>query len=42
VALLRAFYAPHMQQLFGLADQGAIPQPPAAWRALYGLTQQPG
>ncbi|KAG2430333.1 hypothetical protein HYH02_013810 [Chlamydomonas schloesseri] len=35
-AALRAFYAPHVQQLFRWADQGAIAQPPAAWRAAYG------
>ncbi|KAG2430322.1 hypothetical protein HYH02_013799 [Chlamydomonas schloesseri] len=40
VAALRAFYAPHVQQLLDLADQGVIAQPPAAWRAAYGLAQR--
>ncbi|KAG2424208.1 hypothetical protein HXX76_014740 [Chlamydomonas incerta] len=40
VAALRQFYAPHVQQLFTWADQGVIPQPPPAWRAVYGLPQQ--
>ncbi|KAG2424207.1 hypothetical protein HXX76_014739 [Chlamydomonas incerta] len=40
VAALRQFYAPHVQQLFTWADQGVIPQPPPAWRAVYGLPPQ--
>ncbi|GFR48277.1 hypothetical protein Agub_g10052 [Astrephomene gubernaculifera] len=33
---LRAFYRPHMQRIFYLADAGFIAQPPGFWRTNYG------
>ena len=35
--LLGAFYAPHVEALFGMAAEGLIAPPPSRWRALGGV-----